>query len=320
MKWLGTLAVACGVLVAGPALAQKYPDRPVRVVVPFVPGGPYDVMVRPLASALEAKLGQPFVIEYRAGASGNIGASYVAKSAPADGYTLLAFAGSLVLNAAMRSDLPFDTVKDLRAVSPMAVNDFILVTNPKLGAKTIADLVKMAKAQPGKLNFASNGIGASLHLIAEWFKVEAGIDMVHVPYNGAAAMVTETVSGTVQMAIPSMPPAVPLIKAGKLTPLAVFSDHRVRALPDVPTMRESGYDMVTQSMYGLVAPAATPTEVVDLLNREIRVVLDDPKIGKIYRDAGVEPFWLPPEKLGEYIRNEIARWKDVAAKAGIKGQ
>lgn len=320
MRMLTAIALAYATLAAGPVAAQTYPDRPVRIIVPFAPGGPYDAIVRPVARTLEARLGQPFIIENRAGSAGNIGSAFVAKSAPADGYTLLGFSGSLVLNPTLRKDMPFDTLKDLRPVSPLALNNFVVIANPKLGVKTIADLVKLAREKPGTLNFGSSGIGSSLHLMGEWFKSLAGIDIVHVPYTGAGMMVAETVSGTVQLGFVSMPPSVPLIKSGNLTALAMLTEKRVDDMPDTPTMRESGYDMVSSSMYGLMAPTATPTEIVTLLNTEIRTALQDPKLVQLYRNSGVDPFWLSPGDLGDYLHKEIARWGEVAKKAGIKPQ
>ena len=301
----------------GLAHAQEYPVKAVRIIVPFAPGGPNDLSVRPVAQKLYEFLGQPFVIDYRAGASGIIGSELVAKSPP-DGYALLIISSSFTINASTYAKLPFDPLRDFAPVSSIATSDIIFVVNPTVPVKSVKEFVALAKSRPGRLNFSSSGAGGSLHLGAELFKLTAGIDMVHVPYKGASLALTDVIGGHVDSMFISAPGAIAQIKAGKVRVLAVASSRRGQALPDTPTFAESGYPEVqVDTRYGIIAPAATPAAIIARLQAAIARALATPEVRATYTTLGLEPSASTAEVYTAYLRDDVVRWRKVVAAARL---
>ena len=301
----------------GLAHAQEYPVKAVRIIVPFAPGGPNDLSVRPVAQKLYEFLGQPFVIDYRAGANGIIGSELVAKSPP-DGYALLIISSSFTINASTYAKLPFDPLRDFAPVSSIATSDIIFVVNPTVPVKSVKEFVALAKSRPGRLNFSSSGAGGSLHLGAELFKLTAGIDMVHVPYKGASLALTDVIGGHVDSMFISAPGAIAQIKAGKVRVLAVASSRRGQALPDTPTFAESGYPEVqVDTRYGIIAPAATPAAIIARLQAAIARALATPEVRATYTTLGLEPSPSTAEVYTAYLRDDVVRWRKVVAAARL---
>lgn len=302
------------------ASAQEYPVKAVRVIVPFAPGGPNDLAVRPVAQKLYEFLGQPFVIDYRAGANGIIGSDLVAKSAP-DGYTLLIISSSFTINASTYAKLPFDPLRDFAPVSSIATSDIIFVVNPTVPVRSVREFVALAKSQPGKLNYSSSGTGGSLHLGAELLKVAAGINMVHVPYKGASLALTDVIGGHVDSMFISAPGAIVQIKAGKVRVLAVASARRARSLPDTPTFAEAGYPEVqVDTRYGLLAPAATPATIIVRLEAAIARALSTPEVRETYAALGLDPAASGAQEYAAFLRDEILRWRKVVTAAKLQPQ
>ena len=316
----GHTAYTCMTLAAllcGSAGAQEYPVKPVRVIVAFAPGGPADLVVRPYAQKLHEFYGQPLVIDYRAGANGVIGADLVAK-APPDGYTLLATTSSFSMNAVTYAKLPFDTLKDFAPVSLTAGSDIAFMVNPVVPARTVKEFIAIAKSRKSPMTYASSGAGGSLHLGAELLKLAAGIDMLHVPYKGAAPAMADVIGGHVDVMFISVPPALPQVKAGKLRALGTASPKRARGLPEVPTFAELGYaDVDIDSKYGLIAPAATPREVINKLAAGVAKAAQSADLKERYAALGLEPLSSTPEQYAEQVRNAITRWRKVVAAAKI---
>ena len=315
-----TLAAIAALLVAFTAAAAEddYPNHPVKIVVPFAPGGSTDVVARILADKLQGELKQPFVIENRPGAGGNIGADVVAKSAP-DGYTLLmGTTGVLAINNYLYKDMPFDPQRDFAPVSYTSLITNILVVNANLPVKNVQELVALAKAKPGELTFASSGAGSSTHLSGELFKSMTGTEIVHVPYKGSSQAITDIMAGHVTMLIDNAPSSMPFVQQGKLRALGVTSLKRMPTLPDVPTIDESGvkgYESLSWS--GIVAPAATPKPVIMKLNAAIERVLAMPDVKKKFADLGVDAVGGPPENFAHHIRAESEKWGRVVKTANI---
>jgi tripartite-type tricarboxylate transporter receptor subunit TctC len=299
--------------------AAEYPSRPVTLVVAFTPGGASDVLARILGRKLEQILGRPFVIDNRPGAGGNVAAEAVAHAAP-DGYTLLAGNNAiLATNAALYKRINFDPEVDLAPIGLIGSQANILVVNPTLPAKSLAELIALAKANPGKLNFASSGHGLAAHLAGELFKAEAKIDIVHVPYKGAAPALQDVIAGHVQMMFATASSVVPHIQDGKVRPLAVATLKRTAVLPDIPTIDELGiknFDATT--WHGLVAPARTPNDVVATLNQALVATLDDPGVKKSLSDLGVDVIGGTPEDFAAYIKSEIPKWTAIIKASGAK--
>jgi tripartite-type tricarboxylate transporter receptor subunit TctC len=300
-----------------PAMAA-WPERPIRLIVAFPPGGGTDIVARLLAPALSQRLGQPITIDNRGGAGGNIG-TYAAAHAAPDGYTLLM--GNIApnaINASTFKHLPYDPEKDFAPISLVAVTPNILVVNPSVPARSVPDLVALARAQPGALNFPSAGRGTSSHLAGELFNTMAGVQMVHVPYKGGGPAFTDLLGGQVQLFFATMPAAMPFVKAGKLRPLAVTSSQRSATLPDLPTIAESGlpgYSAVT--WYGLLAPRGTPPEVVQRVSREINEILRLPATREQLVAQGFEPAGTSPSEFAGFISAEIVKWGKVVKAAGM---
>ena len=319
MRWPAGLLTFLALAIAPLAHAQDdYPNRTVRIIVPFAPGGSTDVVARILADKLGTELRQSFVVENRSGAGGNIGADAVAKASP-DGYTLLmGTTGVLAINKYLYKEMSFDPERDLVPVSYTSLITNILVVNPQVPAKTVSELVALARAKPGSLTFASSGAGSSTHLSAELFKSMAGVDILHVPYKGSSQAITDLMGGQVTMLFDNAPSSIPFVEQGKLRALAVTSTKRLPNLPDVPTLDEAGvkgYESLSWS--GIMAPAGTPKRVIDKLNAAIEKILRDPDVKQRFASLGVEPVGGPPEAFSRHIRAESEKWARVVKTANI---
>ncbi len=301
------------------AIAQAWPARPLKLVVPYPPGGIGDTAGRALAGALGDRLGQPVVVENRAGASQIIGAEAVAK-APPDGYTLfLGSLSSLVLNVAANRALPYDPQKDFVPVSLYFSTPLYLVVNPSVPATSVAELIRYARDNPGKLAYGSIGTGSSLHLTSEMFRNAAGIEVTHVPYQGSVPAVTDLISGQIQFMFDAGTSTLPHVRAGKLRVLAVSSGTRVEATPDIPTVAEAGVPGFDASFwFGIAAPAGTPAPVVQRLAAEIAEICRQPAMRDKFRPAGVELVGSTPAQMAEQIRNDFQRWPAIQRAAGVK--
>ena len=311
------LALAGAALAAGVAGAQSYPQKPVRVVVPFPAGGGVDAVIRQLSPKFTEALGQPFIVDNRAGASGTLGTEAVAKAAP-DGYTLLGAFASHAQNATLYRNLPYDTLKSFASVSLIATVPNFLVTHPSLPVKTVKDLIALAKSKPGHILYASIGNGTHAHLSAEMLKSMAGIDLTHVAYKGGAPSIIALVAGETQLTITTVLLGLPQVKAGRLRGIAVASLKRSSAIPDVPTIDESGvkgYD--SSSWYALLAPARTPPEIITRWNQTVANVVRMPDIRERLLQQGAEPAGGPPEELDKLMRDDIAKWGRVVKALGL---
>jgi len=303
--------------IAGVA-QSGYPNKPVKIVVSFSPGGTTDILARFLAQKLTDSIGQSFVVENKAGAGGTLGNEFVAKS-PADGYTLLmGSASNLAVAVGMYKNLPYDYKKDLIPVAQVAGGPFVIVVNPQVPANSLRELIALAKAKPGQITFATSGNGTSLHLAAELINAMADIKMNHIPYKGTGPATMDTISGTVNMTLSDMVPFVPHIQSGKLKALAQTTAQRSRLLPELPTVAETlpGYDAT--SWYGIMAPAGTPTAIVQRINQELTKILQQPDVRARYASLGVDPVIASPEQFGQYINSEQAKWADVIRRSGAK--
>jgi len=300
------------------ALAQEYPSRPIRFIVPYPPGGGTDVVARILQEALAAELGQPVIIDNRGGAAGNLGTDIAAK-APPDGYTVLFTLSSHTINPKLYDKLPFDVERDFVPISVVALIPQILVAHPLVPANIVRELIALAKANPGKLNYASVGTGSPGHIAGELFKLKTGVDIVHVPYKGGGPAVVDTIGGQVQLLFVSMPAAWQYVKAGKLKAIAVTSAKRSIAAPDVPTVAESGIpDYVVDSWYGALVPAKTSPSVVTRLNAAFAKVLDNPRIKERLLAQGAEAAPSTPADFDRRIKEELVKWEMVIRAARIR--
>jgi len=318
MNPLKTLAAAA--LLGLATLAQAaFPDKPVKILVAFPPGGPLDAHARLLADRLGQVLGQPVIIDYKAGAGGTVGAEFVARSAP-DGYTLLmANTGTMVINPAVYTKLGYQTLKDFAPVARTAQQPLALVVNPGVPAKTVQELVALAKAKPGQLNYGSAGNGGISHLVPEMFKTATGTFIVHIPYRGSAPAFTDLLGGQVQVMAESIPQASQYVKQGKLRALAVTGRERNAALPDVPTFAEAGIkglDVV--GFYGVLAPAATPKDVVAKLSDALRQTLETPDIRARMVQQGADPAFLPADAFATYLAAQMPVWAKAVKDSGTK--
>jgi tripartite-type tricarboxylate transporter receptor subunit TctC len=318
MNRIKTLAAAA--LLGLATLAQAaFPDKPVKILIGFPPGGPLDAHARLLADRLSQVLGQPVVIDYKAGAGGTVGAEFVAKSAP-DGYTLLmANTGTMVINPAVYTKLGYQTLKDFAPVARTAQQPLALVVNPNVPAKTVQDLVALAKAKPGQLNYGSAGNGGISHLVPEMFKTATGVFIVHIPYRGSAPAFTDLLGGQVQVMAESIPQASQYVKQGKLRALAVTGRERNAALPDTPTFAEAGIkglDVV--GFYGVLAPAGTPKDVVAKLSDAFRQTLETPDIRTRMVQQGADPAFLPADAFAGYLAAQMPVWAKAVKDSGTK--
>jgi tripartite-type tricarboxylate transporter receptor subunit TctC len=301
------------------AWAQAYPSRPVRIVVPFAPGGTFDIMARLIGQWLTEKLGQPFVIENRAGAGGNIGTELVVR-APADGYTLLLVGAANAISATLYEKLNFNFIRDIVPVAGIARVPEVMVVNPSLPATTVRELIAYTKANPNKLTMASGGIGTLSHVEGELFKMMTGVNLVHVPYRGLGPALTDLLGGQVQVMFASISASIEYVRAGKLRALAVTTATRSDELPDVPTVAEfvPGYE--ASGWFGMGAPKSTSSEVVAQLNKQINEGLADPNMKARLLDLGGRPMPMTPAELGKFIADEIEKWAKVIKFAGVKAE
>ena len=322
MKHTLTAAAVLAALVTPHAFAQgsaaNYPDKPLRLVVPFPPGGGNDILARTLGQRLSEVVSQQVVVDNRGGAGGALGATIAAQANP-DGYTLfLGSVGNLAQTPALKSDLPYNPVRDFAPAALVAVSSFMLAVHPGVPAKSVQDLIALAKASPGKLNYASAGTGSSLHMAGELFKHATATDMVHVPYKGTGPAMVDLVSGRVQLVFSTMPPVLPHVKSGKLRALGVTTAKRAAAAPDVPTIAESGVKGFDVSNWqGVLAPAKTPTPVIRKLNQDILKSLALPGMTEALAKQGLEPAGGKPEAFGALIKSEIAKYTAVVKAAKI---
>ncbi len=307
-------------VTASAALAQAYPNKPIKLIVPFAPGGFTDVVARILGQKLSVSLGQPFVIENKAGAGSTIGTDFVAKAAP-DGYTLVMVSTTHVISPAIYPKLPYDPIKSFTPVGKLVDSAYVLLVNPKVPANNVAEFIALAKASPDKIHYASSGNGSSQHLMGGMFAAMAGVKMKHVPYKGSGGAANDLVAGVVESSFAGVPNAMAQVPAGRLKALAVTTSKRIPQLPDVPTMQEAGVPGYNASVWlGLLAPAGTPKEVVMKLNAEIAKVLSAADTKKELYAAGVEADISSPEALNTLMVQELDRWGKVIKDAGITMQ
>lgn len=314
--------VALGAMVAANAdgaSAQAYPSKVVRVVVPFGPGSTTDILGRTVAQKLGEAWNQQFIVDNRAGHGGNIGSDFVAKAAP-DGYTLLVSAAStLAINASLYRNMPYDTATAFAPISLIAKVTNVLVVHPSLPAKSVKDLIALAKSKPGQLNFASGGSGGTQHLSGELFNTMAGTKIVHIPYKGSAAAMPDVLAGYVQMIFDAVPQSLPHIKAGRLRALGVTTAKRSPALPDVPTIAEAalpGYEAT--AWFGMVAPAGTPDAIIDKLNKQVVSILSKPEMKAQLTARGVDAAPTTPEEFAAFIKSEMVKWAKVVKATGAR--
>jgi tripartite-type tricarboxylate transporter receptor subunit TctC len=312
-------ALFAQVVPFGSAVAQEYPDRPVHLIVPFPPGGGADILARTVAPRLAQALGKPIVIENKPGAGGNVGAEYVARAAP-DGYTLLyGTNGTHGINASLYRNLRFDPVKDFVPVSRMTTIAAMLIVNNQFPPTTVEELIRYARANPSKVNFASAGNGTTSHLAGELFKTMAGIDIVHVPYRGGALAVTDLIGGQVQMMIDVMPNALPLARDGRARGIAVSTATRYPGAPEYPTIAESGLPGFEASAWdGIFVPAGTPAPIVARLNAAVRETVEDPQVAEALKARGAQPMPNSPEAFARYIAESSEKWARAVRASGAK--
>ncbi len=312
---------ACCLAQVQHAAAQSpgaYPNRPIRMILPASPGGPVDVIARTVGAGLSEALGQPIVMDNRAGAGGIIGAELVARGNP-DGYTLMfAHSGPLAIEAALHSKLPYHPLKDFAPVSLVASSPYALIVNPSAPAKSVKELVALAKSRPGKFHYASGGVGTGIHMAGELFNLAAGLKIVHVPYKGAGPSMAALMGGEVDMMFNGVSSALPHVKSGKLRALAISSTQRSPLLPDLPTVAESGLRYETSGWYGLVAPARTPKAVTAKLQASLRQALNAPEMKERLAAQGIDGIASTPEHLTQFLREELDKWTAVVKAAGLK--
>ena len=319
---IASVAIARGGAWSGQAVAQtgaaSFPDKPIKIVVTFTPGGAPDTLARLLAEKFTAAWGQPVIVDNKPGAGGNPGADFVAKSAP-DGYTIVVgTVGTHSINGALYSKMPYDMVKDFTPITLLATTPNMLVINNDVPAKNLKDFIALGKKE-GKMTFASSGSGTSIHVSGELFKTMTGIDMVHIPYKGRATAIPDVLGGRVTMMFDNMPSSLSLVREGKLRALGVTSSTRSPAAPDIPTIAESGlpgFDAV--SWFALFAPANTPKPIIDKLQNEVRGILKTPEVSKRLSDNGLDPVGGTPDELAAYQKSEISKWAKVVRDSGAK--
>jgi len=301
-----------------PAQAQVYPTRAVRIVVPFAAGGPADNYARFIAQRLQDSLGQPFVVDDKPGAGSVIGTDVVAKS-PADGYTLLLMSNTHTVNETLIPNKPFALLRDFVAVAPINYSDLVLVANPALPDATLRDLIKHAKAQPGKINYASSGPGTPYHMAGELFKSMAGVSLVHIPYKGSSGARSDVIGGQVELMFDAVTTMADQIRAGKVKALATTGRQRSAVLPEVPTLNEAGVPGYEATIWlGLLAPKGTPKAVVERLNTAVSKIASQPEVQKMWAAQGATALVMNPEVFDKYIRDDIVKWAGVIKSAGIK--
>jgi tripartite-type tricarboxylate transporter receptor subunit TctC len=301
------------------SMATDFPNRPIRLIAPFATGGSTDVLARAIAPELSKRLGQQVIVENRTGAGGNIGIDAVAKAAP-DGYTIgMASPGPIVVNVTLLSSLPYDPIKDLAPIAMVADLPIVLVANSSVQANNVKELIALERANPGKLSFASAGTGTTMHLSGELFNVMAGTKLVHVPYRGGGAAITDLLGGQVQLGFLDLPSVAGHVKGGRIKLLAVGNNKRAQSEPDLPTIAESGVaGYETSGWFGVVAPARTPAAIIARLNTEIVNVLNMPSVRDYLLKQGIEPRSSTPDQFAAFIKSEIPKWAEVIRFAGVK--
>jgi tripartite-type tricarboxylate transporter receptor subunit TctC len=315
-----TAGAAALPVFASVAQAQSYPSRPVRVIVPYSPGGPTDVCARFIAQGLSDQLGKQFYVENITGAGGNIGTGQAARTT-ADGYSILITVNSYVINPTLYDKVPYHVLKDFEAVTLAAIFPSAMLVNPSVSAKTVQELVALIKANPNKYSFASPGFGTPSHLLGEQFRVAAGLDLVHVPYGGSGPVITSVVAGNTPIGFAALSAAVPQIIDGKLRALAVMSDHRSQALSDLPTIAEAGYpELDGDAWVGVLVPTGTPPDVIALLHREIVKIIATPDMKERLATLGLEPVGNSPEEFTAQMKGEMEKWAKVIRAARIKAE
>jgi tripartite-type tricarboxylate transporter receptor subunit TctC len=320
MKYLIRAFAAFAVVLAGAgaAQAQGWPNRSIRMVVPYTPGGYTELMARLVGQKISEALGQPIVFENKPGANAIIGTDAVAKAAP-DGYTFGTVIAAHAVNATLNPKLPYDTLRDLSYVSLMSVAPLIMIAHPSLPANNVKELIALAKAKPGELNFASSGVGAAAHLTMEMFKSRTGISMVHIPYKGTAGALQDTVGGRINVMFDIVGPLMEQVRSGNAKAIVITSKDRIAAAPDVPTMAEAGVpDFVSGTWAGIIAPAGTPKEIVDRVSAEAKKALADPALQEKLVAQGIVAMGSSPEEFRSFVAEDIERWKKVITDAGIK--
>lgn len=315
-QWFGFALAAC---IACGANAQAYPAKPIRLVVPFTPGGSTDILARLVGQKLGEAFGQQVIIDNRPGAGGNIGVELVAKSLP-DGYTLvMGHIGTFGVNPSLYPKLPYDPIKDFQPITLFAKVPNLLAVNPSLPVKSVKDLIALARAKPGALNYGSGGNGSAAHLATEYFKLLSKTDIQHIPYKGTAPAITDLISGQVSMAITGVPPLLPHVKSGRVRAIAVATSKRLPLLPELPTIAETGLPGYEATQwYGVLAPAATPKDIVTRLNAEIVKALQRPEVKERLASEAAEPVGNTPEQFQAFIKAEIARWAPVVKASGAR--
>ena len=316
---LGRILAACvAALALNPAFAQPWPNKPVKIIVPFAAGGPADIYARFVGEKLQGALRQSFVVENRPGGGALAGTDAVAKSAP-DGYTLLMMSNTHTVNESLFAEKPYQLLRDLVPVAPVNYSDLVMVVHPSVPANTLQEFIALAKARPGTLNYASSGPGTPYHMAGELFKAMAGVDIVHVPYKGSSGARTDILGGQVQMMFDAITTMAPNVRAGKLKALGTSGKQRSTVLPDVPTISEAGvpgYDAVI--WLGIMAPAGTPKPIVDRLNTEITRALNAPETRQAWQQQGAVPMSMSPEEFGKFLRDDIEKWAHVVKVSGAK--
>ena len=298
--------------------ADPYPSKVITILVPQTPGGANDIIGRALAQKLAGAIGAPVIVENKPGAGGNVGTTYVARQ-PKDGYTLLLNAQSVqTINPFLYRNISFDPVKDFEPIMVVGVAPYLLVVNPSLPARNLSELVALAKAQPGKINYASSGNGTVNHLLGEMLKVAAGVDMVHVPYRGVAPAATDVVAGQVPVTFGSFPGLMPFVRSGQLRALAVCTEKRTQLAPDLPTMAETIPGLFANAWYGLFAPAGTPREIIAKVHSEVAKLLDGADMKERFAGLGVEPAPSTPDQLARLIREDLVRWGKIVKESGAR--
>jgi tripartite-type tricarboxylate transporter receptor subunit TctC len=318
MRFARTVAALCFAAFAMAAFAQPYPSHPVKIIVPFAAGGPADIYARVIAEKLQAALGQSFVVEDKPGGGAILGTEAVVQSAP-DGYTLLMMSNTHTVNESLIPDKGYQLLRDLVPVAPVNYSDLVLVVHPSVKANTLQEFIALAKANPGKLNYASSGPGTPYHMAGELFKSMAGVDIVHIPYKGSSGARTDILGGQVQMMFDAITTMAPNVRAGKLKALATSGKVRSTVLPEVPTLNEAGvpgYDAVI--WLGIMAPAGTPRPIVDRLNAEIRKAVGDPKVKAAWAEQGAVPMTMTPEEFTRFLHEDIDKWARVVKISGAK--
>ena len=311
---------ALGALLPSLANAQSYPTQPIKLIIPFAAGGPSDVLARGFAPKLGENLGQPIILENKPGAGANLAAEYVANS-KGDGYTLfLMMVGTQAINETLYKKLNYNVVKDFAPISLVGSSSLMLVANPSVPVKTVPELIAFDKANPGKVSFGSSGAGTPLHLAGELFNTQAGTNILHVPYKGAAPALTDVLGGQIQTAIVGTPAALPYVKSGKLTALGVTSLKRSSNAPEIPAIAETLPKFEVELVYAIVAPASTPKAIVDKLNSQLISVLNNPEIKAQLNSRGFDVLTSTPIQTAEYIKSEVTKWATIVKKSGVTAE